>query len=253
MAGRSESRRLSAGRPRGAVGADSGAQTGTCRVPRCRRSRRSGCCCPCHVGLSPAGWWSSRVILGVSRRVDGGDVQYRGRGEQRHGAFGEVAAVAACHSSWMSARTAPTRRMTAASLGKIPTTRARRLISLLSRSSGLSTRSSASGSGERGEGEDFGFGVVHQRADLREPVGELVADLVPGRGDGGRVGLGEDGAEHRGDHVLMRLGHQGEQVAGEVDPAALVRRRPGSSGAGRRPGRRAGRRSPAAPRPGRGA
>src|SRR3954451_4395298 len=37
----------------------------------------------------------------------------------------------------MSARTAPTRRMTAASLGKIPTTRARRLISLLTRSSGL--------------------------------------------------------------------------------------------------------------------
>src|SRR3954452_20454284 len=37
----------------------------------------------------------------------------------------------------MSASTAPTRRITAASLGKIPTTRARRLISLLTRSSGL--------------------------------------------------------------------------------------------------------------------
>ena len=37
----------------------------------------------------------------------------------------------------MSAKMAPTRRMTAGSLGKMPTTRARRLISLLTRSSGL--------------------------------------------------------------------------------------------------------------------
>lgn len=42
-----------------------------------------------------------------------------------------------CHSSCKSASTAPTRRITAASLGKIPTTRARRLISLFTRSSGL--------------------------------------------------------------------------------------------------------------------
>ena len=41
-------------------------------------------------------------------------------------------------------------------------------------------------------------------------------------GDGVGVGLGEDGAEHGGDHVLMALGDQGEQVAGEVDAAALV-------------------------------
>jgi hypothetical protein len=42
----------------------------------------------------------------------------------------------ASHSSSMWARTAPTRRLTAAGLGKIPTTRERRLISLLIRSSG---------------------------------------------------------------------------------------------------------------------
>ena len=76
--------------------------------------------------------------------------------------------------------------------------------------------------GEGGEGEDLGLGVVHQRADLGEPCGELVADLVPGGGDGVGVGLGEDRAEHRGDHVLMGLGHEGEQVAGEVDAAALM-------------------------------
>ena len=40
------------------------------------------------------------------------------------------------------------------------------------------------------------------------------------------VGLGEDRAEQRGDHVLVRLGDQGEQVAGEVDPTPL----PGGAG-----------------------
>ena len=68
------------------------------------------------------------------------------------------------------------------------------------------------GSGEGAEGEDLGAGVVHQHTDLGEPFGELVTDLVPCRSDGGGVGLGEDGAEHRGDHVLMRLRDEGEQV-----------------------------------------
>jgi hypothetical protein len=35
--------------------------------------------------------------------------------------------------------------------------------------------------------------------------------------------LGEDRAEHCGDHVGVGLGDVREQVAGEVDPAALVR------------------------------
>ncbi len=44
---------------------------------------------------------------------------------------------AVCYSSCCSARTAPTRRMTEVSLGKIPTTLHRRVISLLSLSSGF--------------------------------------------------------------------------------------------------------------------
>ena len=40
--------------------------------------------------------------------------------------------------------------------------------------------------------------------------------------DGVGVGLGEDRAEHRGDHVLMALGDEGEEVPGEVDAAALM-------------------------------
>jgi len=39
---------------------------------------------------------------------------------------------------------------------------------------------------------------------------------------GGGVGLGEDRAEYGGDHVLVGLGHQRQQVTGEVHPAALV-------------------------------
>ena len=41
-----------------------------------------------------------------------------------------------------------------------------------------------------------------------EGCGELVADAVPGVGDCGGVGLGEDRPEYGGDHVLVGLGHQ---------------------------------------------
>ena len=170
-------------------------------------------------------------------------VQYPGRVELGHGAFGEVAAVAG-----LAIRRAcrPGRRRRGGSRrrrwGRCPTTRARRLISLLTRSSGLVDQIFDQWPGEGGEGEHLGLGVVHQRADLGERGGELVADLSQVAATVGGVGLGEDGAEHRGDHVLVGLGDQGEQVAGEVDPAALMRRRLGSTGAARRPGRRAGRR-----------
>src|SRR5829696_9779890 len=107
----------------------------------------------------------------------------------------------------MSAKMAPTRRMTAGSLGKMPTTRARRLISLLTRSSGLVDHTL--GQWLRGKaGEHFGFGLIHQWPDLGEGCGELVADAVPGVGDGAGVGLGEDRPEYGGDHVLVGLGHQ---------------------------------------------
>ena len=69
------------------------------------------------------------------------------------------------------------RRRVAASLGKIPTTLVRRLISALGRS----------------------------RASL----------------DVGRVGLGEDRADHGRDHLLLVLWHLHEHVAHEVDPTAL--------------------------------
>lgn len=43
-------------------------------------------------------------------------------------------------------------------------------------------------------------------------------------GHGGQVGLGEDCAEHRSDHLGVRLRDVGQDVADEVDPAALVGR-----------------------------
>ena len=36
--------------------------------------------------------------------------------------------------------------------------------------------------------------------------------------------MGEDRAEHRGDHVGVGLGDVSQEVAGEVDPAPLVAR-----------------------------
>ena len=78
------------------------------------------------------------------------------------------------------------------------------------------------GPGEGSEREDLGLGLVHEGPDLGERLGELVADLLPGVVDRLGIGLGEDGAEHCGDHVGVALGDVGEQVAGEVDAAALV-------------------------------
>ena len=101
----------------------------------------------------------------------------------------------------MWVRTARTRRLTAAGLGKIPTTRERRLISLLIRSSGFVDQVSAGAPwGEGGEREDLCYGIV-----ITDPIFGNDAhggrDLVPGREDRAWIGLGGDHAEHAGDHV----------------------------------------------------
>jgi hypothetical protein len=73
-----------------------------------------------------------------TRPVDrGGGVSIAGRVESGNGALGEVAGSPDCHSSCMSARMAPTRRMTAGSLGNIPPRGSALDLPLLTRSSVL--------------------------------------------------------------------------------------------------------------------
>src|SRR6188472_1933721 len=121
----------------------------------------------------------------------------------------------------MSARTAPTRRITAASLGKMPTTRARRLISLLTRSSGLvdqifdqcargnavNARTSVFASSIRGP--IFGKDLVSWSRTSSQVAATVVAS-----------GWAKMVRNTAATMSVWDLGHQGEQVAGEVHPAA---------------------------------
>jgi hypothetical protein len=100
----------------------------------------------------------------------------------------------------------------------MPTTRARRLISLLTRSSGLvdhtlgqwlrgkAVKASASVFASSISGPIFGKAA----ASWSRTLSQVAAT--------GGVGLGEDRPEY-GDHVLVGLGHQRQHVTGEVHPA----------------------------------
>lgn len=50
---------------------------------------------------------------------------------------------------------------------------------------------------ERGEGQDLGLGLVHQRPELLERPAELITDLVQGVADGVGERLAEDRAQCR--------------------------------------------------------
>ena len=69
--------------------------------------------------------------------------------------------------------------------------------------------------------QDVGLGLVHQRADLREALSELIGDRTPLSPRLGFALLGEDGADERGDHLALALGDVDEHVSHEVHPAAL--------------------------------
>src|SRR3954453_5033626 len=126
----------------------------------------------------------------------------------------------------MSARTAPTRRMTLASLGKMPTTRALRLISLLTRSSGLvdqvfdqcargnavNARTSAFASSI--SGPILGKDLVSWSRTSSQVAATVVAS--------GWAKMVRNTAATMPKRVGVGLGDQGKKVAGEVHPAALV-------------------------------
>jgi hypothetical protein len=75
--------------------------------------------------------------------------------------------------------------------------------------------------GEVGEGGDVLSVVAEHGFDFGELPAEHAGDDVELAADAGRVGLGEDGADRGGDHVAVPGGDGVENVAAEVDAAAL--------------------------------
>ena len=74
---------------------------------------------------------------------------------------------------------------------------------------------------EPGEGEQVVVGLAEHLLDLGQLLAEHRGDDLELLGDVLGVGLGEDGADRGGDHLLVALGHDREHVAHEVDPAPL--------------------------------
>src|SRR3982751_5143836 len=125
----------------------------------------------------------------------------------------------------MSARTAPTSRITAASLGKMPTTRARRLISLFTRSSGFvdqvfdqCARGNAVNARTSALASSISGPILGKRVASWSRTSSQVAATVVASGWAKTV---------RNTAATMSVwvfGHVGEQVAGEVHAAPLVGR-----------------------------
>ena len=110
----------------------------------------------------------------------------------------------------------------ASSLGKMPTTSVRRLISPLRRSSGLVECSLARCSLREGHvGQHVGLGLVHEGGELRHLGPELIGDAAPLGAGGFGVVLGEGGGDEGRDDAAAALAGMGQHVAHEVDAAAL--------------------------------
>ena len=121
----------------------------------------------------------------------------------------------------------------AASLGKMPTTSVRRLISrvrALERIGGVHLRPVLGG--EVHVGEHIGLRRVHQLGELGQLRAELVGHAAPCCLRRRRVLLGEGGGDEGGNHALSALAGMGEGVAHEMHPAALPA---GARAPGRRP------------------
>ena len=116
---------------------------------------------------------------------------------------------------------APIRRTLLHSLGKMPTTSARRFTSLFSRSSGLVLCPGAVLCGEGHAGKVIGLCIVHKGAQLRPFCAELVCDMAPGLNGAAVVGLNECLADRSGGHGVLAPGNIGERVAHGMNPASL--------------------------------
>jgi hypothetical protein len=112
---------------------------------------------------------------------------------------------------------APTSRMMASSLGKMPTTSVRRLISPFSRSIGLVEQILAQCSlGEVHEGENVDLGLIEQGGEFRQTAAQLIGDVAPLFAGGGRGVLGESGGDKGRDDATPVLAGMGESVTHEV-------------------------------------
>jgi hypothetical protein len=126
------------------------------------------------------------VILGaLLAALDGGVItSIHGVVEQRHGLLGEVATVSGdpfvLHVDQDRADESDHRRGVGEDADD-PAAALDLLVDSIERVGGLDL--APVGLRERGEREDLGLGLVHQRTDLGERGGELVANLVPRAAD----------------------------------------------------------------------
>ena len=76
---------------------------------------------------------------------------------------------------------------------------------------------------ESAECKDVGAGIMEHRGDFGMGALQHPGDFVELGLDVLRVGLGEDGADDGGDHVLTGTRDDGENISNEMDPTALPR------------------------------
>ena len=109
-----------------------------------------------------------------------------------------------------------------ASLGKMPTTSARRFTSLFSRSNGLVVQLGAVLGREGHVGQHVVLAVVHQRRRAWASVAaELIGDMPPGLMRGLGIGLQESLADRGGDHGVLAFRHMRQGVAHPMHAAPL--------------------------------
>ena len=108
----------------------------------------------------------------------------------------------------------------AASLGKMPTTSVRRLISPLRRSSRLVECSLAVLDPEGHVGEHICLRFVQEGCELGQLGAQLIGDAAPLRSGGFGIVLREGGGNEGGDDAAALSTGMGEHVAHEVHAAA---------------------------------
>ena len=77
--------------------------------------------------------------------------------------------------------------------------------------------------GKRHEGDDVGFGLVHQLRQLADAGPQLVGDLAPGLRRSSLVGLHEHRPDGGGHHLMLGLRHVGQGIPHEMNTTSLPR------------------------------